>query len=137
MKWIESFLSDRHQVVVVDANPSFSVPITSGVPQGTVLGPILFLIFINDIENCITHSIIRCFADDTRISMAISDSQNDTRHLQTDLQNVIQWSERNNMALHKDKFEYMCHKYSKAHDLSILPFSSELYTYTVSDEISL
>ena len=68
-------------------------------------------------------------ADDTRISIAVSNSEFDVKLLQSDLNNVIQWSERNNMALHKDKFEYMCHKFNKGHDLSILPFISELFKY--------
>ena len=68
------------------------------------------------------HSIVRCFADDTRISIAVSNSERDSRLLQLDLQNIIQWSERNNMALHKNKFEYMCHRFNKSHDLLVLPF---------------
>ena len=96
----------------------------------------VFLIFINDIEHCIMHSIIRCFADDTRISIAIK-SEHDVKYLQKDLENVIQWSERNNMALHKDKFEYMCHKFNSQYVLSVLPFVSELFQYSVSKDISL
>ena len=69
IRWIDSFLSDRKQAVVVVGHLSLLAPIISGVPQGTVLGPILFLIFINDIEHCIANSIIRCFADDTRVSI--------------------------------------------------------------------
>ena len=124
IKWIESFLSDRKQAVVVDGHLSILALIISGVPQGTVLGPILFLIFINDIEHCIMHSIIRCFADDTRISIAIK-SEHDVKLLQKDLKNVIDWSVRNNMALHKDKFEYMCHKFNHQYVLSELPFVVE------------
>ena len=71
VKWVESFLTNRTQSVVVDGTLSLLALIISGVPQGTVLGPILFLIFINDIEHCIMHSIVRCFADDTRISIAV------------------------------------------------------------------
>ena len=136
VKWIESFLLDRKQAVVVDGHLSILALILSGVPQGTVLGPILFLIFINDIDQCIMHSIIRCFADDTRISIAIR-CENDVSLLQSDLYNVMRWSERNNMALHKDKFEYMCHKFNKNRTLPELPFVSELYQYTVSAETSL
>ena len=83
---------------------SFSALIMSGVPQGTVLGPILFLIFINDIASCVLHSTLRCFADDTRICRSISDSHNVTE-LQSDLDKVTEWSSRNNMALHEEKFE--------------------------------
>ena len=136
MKWIESFLTGRKQAVVVDGHLSFLALIISGVPQGTVLGPILFLIFINDIEHCITHSVIRCFADDTRIFYSIRTEQ-DSQILQHDLNRVMSWSERNNMMLHKDKFEYMCHKSSKNNPLDELPFVSDLYKYSVSDDKSL
>ena len=87
---------------------SFAALIISGVPQGTVLGPILFLIFINDITNCVSDSVIRCFADDTRLMRSIS-TCNDMILLQHDLDRVVEWSLRNNMALHEDKFEYMAH----------------------------
>ena len=136
INWIESFLSNRKQAVVVDGHLSILAAIISGVPQGTILGPILFLIFINDIENCIMHSIVRCFADDTRISIAVR-SEQDVKLLQCDLENVIQWSDRNNMALHKDKFEYMCHKFNKQHFLIELPFMNECYQYHVSNIVTL
>ena len=80
--------------------------------------------------------IIRCFADDTRISIAIR-SEDDVSLLQTDLHNVMEWSQRNNMALHKDKFEYMCHKFNKNRTLPELPFICEFYQYTVSADSSL
>ncbi len=136
IKWIESFLSDRKQAVVVDGHLSFLALIISGVPQGTVLGPILFLIFINDIEHCITKSIIRCFADDTRVSKSVTCEQ-DVSLLQDDLFSVIQWSERNNMTLHMDKFEYMCHQHNRRSTLVELPFVSELYQYSISHDKSL
>ena len=139
ISWIESFLTDRKQAVVVDGQLSVFAPIISGVPQGTVLGPILFLIFINDIEHSISSSIIRCFADDTRISISIK-CENDVKLLQNDLHNVIRWSERNNMALHKDKFEYMSHtsnKQSHHSDLSELPFMCKHFQYNVADDITL
>ena len=136
IRWIESFLQNRKQAVVVDGHLSVLGSILNGVPQGTVLGPILFLVFINDVDRCIMHSIIRCFADDTRISIAIT-SEQDVMLLQSDLHNVIEWSSKNNMALHKGKFEYMCHKFNKNHALLELPFVSELYKYSVSEETSL
>ena len=136
INWIESFLSNWKQAVVVDGHLSLLAAIISGVPRGTVLGPILFLIFINDIENCIVHFIVRCFADDTRISIAVR-SENDVKLLQRDLENVIQWSDRNNMVLHKDKFEYMCHKFNKQHFLIELPFMNECYQYHVSNTVTL
>ena len=67
IRWIESFLTNRSQQVIVNGHMSITAPIISGVPQGTVLGPILFLILINDIASCVSHSTLRCFADGTRI----------------------------------------------------------------------
>ena len=67
INWIDNFLSDRMQGVIVNGHLSFLALIISGVLQGTVLGAILFLIFINDIDLCIAESIIRSFADDTRV----------------------------------------------------------------------
>ena len=71
--WIEQFLIGRTQTVVVDGHHSSPKPVRSGVPQGTVLGPILFLMFVNDLEFCIQSSNSSSFADDTRISGKITE----------------------------------------------------------------
>ena len=62
-KWISSWLSERSQKVVLDGQASDPVPVLSGVPQGSVLGPVLFLIFINDLPENIRSSV-RLFTDD-------------------------------------------------------------------------
>ena len=66
LTWIESFLQNRSQLVVVDGHYSSPISVTSGVPQGTVLGPTLFLLYINDIDANI-QSQVRLFADDCLI----------------------------------------------------------------------
>ena len=67
IKWVESFLFDRSQTVLVNGQRSNIENILSGVPQGSVLGPVLFIIFINDLECIIKSSVVRFFADDTKI----------------------------------------------------------------------
>ena len=119
-KWIENFLSKRTQEVVVNGFSSFIAEVISGVPQGTVLGPILFLIFLNDIESCVLHSSIGCFADDTRISKAIYQAE-DSKLLQEDLNRILHWTEQNNMALHEDKFIYMNFYSSNMSFISTVP----------------
>ena len=72
LNWIKAFLLDRKQTVVVEGQKSSFQPVISGVPQGTVLGPVLFVIFINDLLESIRSSKGFGFADDTKLIGAIS-----------------------------------------------------------------
>ena len=84
---IKSFLSGRSQKVVIDGKESESVPVTSGVPQGLVFGPILFLFFIDDMPQYKKHSQVRLFADDTVSTIDDGDK------LQEDLRILEKWKE--------------------------------------------
>ena len=88
-KWIASWLSESYQKVVLDGQASDPVPVLSGVPQGSVLGPILFLIFINDLPDNIRSSV-RLFADDCVLYRNIN-SLTDCQILQEDLISLAQW----------------------------------------------
>ena len=88
---------------------SYATAIISGVPQGTVLGPFVFILFVNDMKSCVVHSTIRLFADHTRIFKHISCSQY-VLDLQQDPDSVIRREKENNMTLHEDKFEHIVHK---------------------------
>ena len=74
LKWIQTFLSGRTQTIVLENEQSGTVPVISGVPKGSVLGPILFLIYINNLPDK-TTSKIRLFADYTAIYLAVSNLQ--------------------------------------------------------------
>ena len=106
LKWIESFLTNRIQYVIVNGVTSDPKPVISGVPQGSVIGPLLFLILISDIDEEVLHSIVKSFADDTRATKSIS-TPTDTTLLQEDLNKIYTWSEKNNMMLNDVKFEGM------------------------------
>ena len=134
--WIQSFLTNRSQSVVVSGHHSKISEILSGVPQGTVLGPLLFIIFINDLEHCVSHSNISFFADDTRICKKIT-CEDDVKLLQKDLDSVMKWSNENNMKLHEDKFELIIHPHIPKNPLLNLPFVAECMSYKISNVLSL
>ena len=90
--WIEQWLTDRRQRVVVDGEVSNWKSVLSGVPQGSVLGPILFLIYINDLDNSITSNVLK-FADDTKLFRKVN-TDGDKQHLQNDLDRLVKWSEK-------------------------------------------
>ena len=90
LQWIKSFLSDRKQRVILGKEKSGWLSVTSGIPQGSVLGPILFTIFINDMPDVVKSSI-KLFADDTKIFKAI-ESVEDISTIQEDINNLQQWS---------------------------------------------
>lgn len=102
LQWIESFLSNRTQQVVVDGQFSRQANVTSGVPQGSVLGPLLFLIFINDLPSSVRSSTARLFADDCVLYKKIS-SANDAKDLQEDLDALQLWEHKWLMKFHPSK----------------------------------
>ena len=112
--WLTSFLSNRNQYVILNGTKSRAEPVQSGVPQGTVLGPILFILYINDITSVIKHSYIKIFADDSKLVKSIK-SMDDRDLMQIDLQAVIQWAASNKMELNKLKFQLLQH--GKLNDL--------------------
>ena len=104
LKWMHAFLLNRWQKVIVEEKSSPWGKVISGVPQGTVLGPILFLAHIADIDAGIS-SHVSCFAEYTRVVRAIRDVA-DCGMLQGDLDEIYRWAE-NNMKFNGDKFRVL------------------------------
>ena len=100
--WIHSFISNRQQSVAVIGTTSSEAQVRSGIPQGSVLGPLLFLIHISDINYEITDSTVSCFAEDTRILLGIIDE--DTQMLQNYLIKLYKWADTNNTKFTSNKF---------------------------------
>jgi len=91
LRWIKNWLNGRKQRVVVNGQSSEWKLVTSGVPQGSVLGPLLFIIYINDLENGLLSKISK-YADDTKLC-ARANNEDDRIQLQSDIDKLVEWSE--------------------------------------------
>ena len=136
LKWIISFLTGRTQRVMVNTFLSKESEVLSGVPQGSVLGPLLFLIMIADIDESIRHSFLSSFADDTRIMKGIT-CITDAFKLQNDLNTIYKWTETNNAQLNGKKFEHLVygkHNDQKTNSIYLTSTGSKITTKsTVKD----
>jgi hypothetical protein len=104
-RWIESWLEGRQQRVVVNGALSNWKDVTSGVPQGSILGPLLFTIYIDDIENGLHNRLIK-FADDTKLWGKV-DNEDEVESMHEDLRKLGKWSEENRMPFNVEKCSVM------------------------------
>ena len=104
--WIKEFLTNRKFKVIANGIMSELEDVLSGVPQGTVLAAILFIIMISDIDENVKACIVRCFADDTKVSKKIKDDE-DKSKMQEDLSSIYKWAEDNAMKFNDTKFEQL------------------------------
>ena len=102
LAWVKDFLSDRTMYVTVGEGKSQKRKVTSGVPQGSVLGPVLFLCYINDLPENVVYSKTLLFADDTKIYIQIN-SPDDIINLQADINNITKWCTKWQMQLNCNK----------------------------------
>ena len=105
LNWIQSFLIGRTQTAVLDGESSNEVPFTSGVPQGSVLGPLLFLLYINDLPENIKFQV-RLFADDTAVYLTVS-NLHDRQVLQSDLESLQRWERTWDMEFNPSKCQVL------------------------------
>ena len=102
LNWINSFLSNRQQFVKINNSVSPSLPVTSGVPQGSVLGPTLFIYFINDLPNIKSNIPMKIFADDTKVYNKI-ENDDDVNCLQKAIDEMFEWTEKWLLKFNNDK----------------------------------
>ena len=107
MEWLKSYLGDRTQYVEFNGCKSNVKNIACGVPQGSILGPLLFILYINDIVN--TSPILKfvLFADDTTILYSHNDLANKIQMVNNELQKVTDWFKTNKLSINADKTNYM------------------------------
>ena len=103
LDWFKSYLANRTQRCSVNGCLSDFTTRKCGVPQGTILGPLLFLIYINDLPNCLSFSIPRMYADDTHITYAGSDLHLIQSSLSHDLEKLNKWLVCNRLTLNATK----------------------------------
>ena len=105
LKWIESWLQGREQRVVLNGVASEWVKVESGVPQGSVLGPILFIIYINDLDENIKNKLLK-FADDTKLLGNVGREEG-VKEIQEDLLHIEEWADKWQMKFNADKCKVM------------------------------
>ena len=108
--WFASYLSSREQKVKLDDTYSDYLHINCGVPQGSILGPLLFLIYINDMSNAVKHSIIHHFADDTNLLCSDMDPAIIRLKINEDLKLIYEWLCSNRLSLNVSKTEFIIFK---------------------------
>ena len=112
ISWINNFLCKRKYCVVANGVMSDEHDVLSGVPQGTVLASLFFIVMIADIDQNLENSVSRLFADDTKVSAKIK-TKEDTERLQHDLEKIYTWADENLMQFNENKFEQMSHGVTK------------------------
>ena len=115
-QWFRCYLLNRQQCVKINNTLSNLLPVLSGVPQGSILGPVLFLIYVNDLPQCIEFSTVFLFADDAKCHRDIN-GPDDCQSLQWDLDRLYEWSTSNYLYFNVSK----CLQLSFNSSLTVLP----------------
>ena len=147
LTWFEDYLFGRRQCVIYDGTCSESQPVVCGVPQGSILGPMLSILLINDIDHQLNSCRILLYADDTVVFTSSKNQETIEENLNSDLSNLAAWFYENNLVvnLKKGKTEVILYgtsnKLSKAQKMDIMMRNEavnevEMYQYLESKWIN-
>ena len=106
-QWFESYLENRTQICSINGSLSSKRILSCGVPQGTILGPLLFFLYINDLPNCLSYCDPIMYADNTHLTYASDNVENIESYLNQDLENIYSWLRANRLTLNMTKKEFM------------------------------
>ena len=118
--WFKSYLNKRKQRVFVNGNISDTMPITSGVPKGSILGPLLFFIYINDFTQSSDFFSMRLFADDTSLTASAKNIDELLFQINTELPNIYDWLCANKLTLNLRKTKYLIFQPRQKVDYNLL-----------------
>ena len=107
LRWFISYRESRQQTIKYDKGMATYSNIQSGVPQGSILGPTLFLLFVNDLPLFLKHCFCDLFADDATVHTSSTDIDTINEEMSADLLQIIYWSKRNKLPINFDKTTYM------------------------------
>ena len=115
LEWFRSYLNDRVQFVTVNESESSTRPVTCGVPQGSILGPLLFVLYVNDMKNSSDVLSFILFADDSNIFYTHHDPQSLVNTMNAEFKKVTNWIKANKLSLNLQKTNYMLFSHSLPH----------------------
>ena len=107
LNWCASYLQNRSQQTIVNNTLSSCLPVTCGVPQGSVLGPLFFLVYVNDLAYVLNECKVKLYADDTVIYKSSVDHSIASRELQRDIDNFCEWCRENKLTVNSRKTKLM------------------------------
>ena len=139
LEWFTSYLENRQQYVAIDDIKSPRQVMTCGIPQGSTLGPLLFLIYINDLPKCSDSLTFRVFADDTNLFASARDLKNLETLINSELEKVKKWCDVNKLSINFKKTNYMIiksfRKASRSIDIKIADIDGSCHLLEKSDHI--
>ena len=107
LRWFASYLTDRKQYCQINGHKFCLKNVLCGIPKGSCLGPLLFILYVNDFEQCLEKCTANMYVDDTSVTCSAEDLTELCNDLKTEVRNIAEWLRLNKLSLNTNKTEYM------------------------------